>query len=336
VIHINHANLVILTQAYAERWWPLSDGSFLCGPDLVLEDGTVSQIGGLPIYEVRNAELRLRTAQRVPAIALEWETLAVTELTDDWLNPEMAIQNPQAFDELGCYLDYGWYAVRFDLAEPIETTLTVPWLSDRGHIFVDGRRIGMVGISPDGPRWTLPVRLAAGSHELRMLVDNLGRFNYGSNTGEQKGLLDDVYWGGQQEDITTGWTALWQEAAFAGEAIANAKPQYVRADAANVNLSDFAFQGAHVWLLRNIDTAKGESIIIQFTGDRNPGALYVNGQAVQRFSRHHGGGTSLTLPHCFNREEHARHTRIMGRAGSSCCGLTGRKCCGESGISSEA
>ena len=29
---------------------------------------------------------------------------------------------------------------------------------------------------------------------------------------------------------------------------------------------------------------------MQFTGDRNPGALYVNGQAVQRFSRHHGGG----------------------------------------------
>jgi hypothetical protein len=123
-----------------------------------------------------------------------------------------------------------------------------------------------------------------------MLVDNLGRFNYGSNTGEQKGLLDNVYWGGTQEDLTTGWTALWQEAAFAGEAIAHAKPQHVRADAANVDLSNFAFQGAHVWLLRDIQAAEGENIIVQFTGDRNPGALYVNGQAVQRFSRHHGGG----------------------------------------------
>ena len=85
-------------------------------------------------------------------------------------------------------------------------------------------------------------------------------------------------------------SALWQEAAFAGEAIANAKPQHVRADAVNVDLGNFAFQGAHVWLLREIEVAAGESIIVQFTGDRNPGALYVNGQAVQRFSRHHGGG----------------------------------------------
>jgi hypothetical protein len=148
----------------------------------------------------------------------------------------------------------------------------------------------------------VPVKLAAGQHELRLLVDNLGRFNYGSNTGEQKGLLDNVYWGGQQEDISQGWSALWQEAAFAGEALANAQPQHVRADAANVDLGNFAFQGGHVWLLRDIEVSEGESVIVQFTGDRNPGALYVNGQAVQRFSRHHGGGyikrdiTSLVKP----------------------------------------
>ncbi len=300
VIQTNHMNIVILTQAYAERWWPLPDGAFLCGPDLVLEDRTVSEAGVLPFYEIRNGECGMRnhaarTSAQPPrgtqhAIALEWEALDVAELSADWLNQQSAIHNPQSFDQLGCYLDYGWYAARCDLAESIDTTLAVPWLSDRGQVFIDGQRIGTVGISPDGPIWTLPVKLSAGQHELRMLVDNLGRFNYGSNTGEQKGLLDNVYWGGQQQDITTGWTALWQEAAFAGEALANVKPQHVRADAVNVDLSNFAFQGAHVWLLREIEIAEGESIIVQFTGDRNPGALYVNGQAVQRFSRHHGGG----------------------------------------------
>jgi beta-galactosidase len=305
VIQANHLNIVILTQAYAERWWPRPDGSFLCGPDLVLEDGTVSEAGIFPYWEMRNSEFRiqkpeLRTTQY--AVSLEWETLAVTELVDNWLNPHSAIHIPQSFDELGCYLDYGWYAMRFDLAEPLDTTLTVPWISDRGHVFIDGQRLGTVGISPEGPIWTLPMKLSAGRHELRMLVDNLGRFNYGSNTGEQKGLLDNIYRGGQQENISTGWMALWQEAAFAGEAIANVKPQHVRADAINVDLGNFAFQGAHVWLLREIEMAAGESIIVQFTGDRNPGALYVNGQAVQRFSRHHGGGyikrdiTSLLQP----------------------------------------
>jgi beta-galactosidase len=305
IIRTNHLNLVILTQAYAERWWLRPDGSFLCGPDLVLEDGTIRETGVFPCYEIRNGELgiRIHAARTTPQqIALDWEMLAVTELTDDWLNQQSAIRHPQSLDQLGCYLDYGWYAARFSLTEPIATTLTVPWLSDRGHIFIDGQRIGTVGISPDEPIWTLPVKLAAGPHELRMLVDNLGRFNYGSNTGEHKGLLDHIYRGGKQEDISTGWAALWQEAAFAGEAIANAKPQHVRADAFNVDLGNFAFQGAHVWLLREIEVAAGESILIQFTGDRNPGALYVNGQAVQRFSRHHGGGyikrdiTSLLKP----------------------------------------
>lgn len=297
IICTNQLNIIILTQAYAERWWPQPDGSFLCGPDLALEDGTIGETCVFPTWEIRNSELGIppgrcavRAAQNTPDITLEWETLDIAELTDDWLTPTSSIQHPTSFDQLGCYLDYGWYAVRFDLREPLESTLAVPWLSDRGHVFIDGQRSGTVGISPGGPRWTLPVKLTAGQHEVRMLVDNLGRFNYGSNTGELKGLLDNVYWGGKQEDMTRGWTALWQEASFAGEAIANAKPQYVRADAADVDLSNFAFQGAHVWLLRDIDVAEGEGVIVQFTGDRNPGALYVNGQVVQRFSRHHGGG----------------------------------------------
>jgi hypothetical protein len=310
IIRTNHLNLVILTQACAERWWPLPDGSFLCGPDLVLDDGTIGETGIFPFWEIQNPTGTLRSSERGirsrathrPQIALEWETLAVAELTDDWLNPQSATHNPKSLDELGCYLDYGWYAARVEVREPIATTLTVPWVSDRGLVFIDGERIGTVGISPAGPRWTLPVKLTAGQHELRMLVDNLGRFNYGSNTGEHKGLLDHVYWGGRQEDITSGWIALWQEAAFAGEALANAKPQHVRADASNVDLGNFAFQGGHIWLLRDIEVAEGESIILQLTGDRNPGALYVNGQAVQRFSRHHGGGyikrdvTSLVKP----------------------------------------
>ena len=290
IIRTNHLNIIILTEAYAERWWPLPDGSFLCGPDLVLEDGTISETGVFPFWEMRNSELGIRNAPHGAQITLEWERVDVAELSTDWLNPQSAIRNPKSFDQLGCYLDYGWYAAHFEASEPIETTLAVPWLSDRGHVFIDGQPIGTVGISPDGPCWTLPVNLAAGQHNLRMLVDNLGRFNYGSNTGEQKGLLDHVYWGSKQEDLSKGWTALWQEAAFAGEALANAKPQHVRADAPDVDLGNFAFQGAHVWLLRDIDVAEGEGVILQFTGDRNPGALYVNGQAVQRFSRHHGGG----------------------------------------------
>ena len=178
----------------------------------------------------------------------------------------------------------------FDVAEPLATTLTAPWLSDRATVFVDGVQAGVLGIGPDGARATLPVQLPAGRHEIRLLADNLGRFNYGSNTGERKGLLDTLYWGGVQEDISTGWVALWQEAVFAGEALANARPAHVRADAEDVDLGNFAFSGPSVWLLRDLSVPAGRRAILTFTGDRNPGALFVNGQAVARFSRHYGGG----------------------------------------------
>ena len=45
-----------------------------------------------------------------------------------------------------CLLDYGWYAARFEITKPTETTLTVPWLSDRGSVFIDGQRLGTVGV----------------------------------------------------------------------------------------------------------------------------------------------------------------------------------------------
>lgn len=121
-------------------------------------------------------------------------------------------------------------------------------------------------------------------------MDNLGRFNYGSGLGEHKGLTDRLYWDGRQEDITRGWIALWQEATFAGEAIANAKPAHVRPDAAEVDLSSFAFAGPDVWLLREFQVLPGHRALLYLTGDRNPGGLYVNGQNMIRFSRHYGGG----------------------------------------------
>ncbi|GAB4198215.1 MAG: hypothetical protein OHK0022_17240 [Roseiflexaceae bacterium] len=157
-------------------------------------------------------------------------------------------------------------------------------------MFLDGADVGWLGVHPHGPQLALDLELAAGPHDLRLMVDNLGRFNYGANTGERKGLLDTLYLDGQQEDLSAGWTALWQEAAFAGEAIAGARPAHLRPDAENVHLGRFAFQGTSVWLLREFEATPGRAYRLHLTGDRNAGALFVNGAAVARFSRHNGGG----------------------------------------------
>jgi beta-galactosidase len=293
-------HLVLLTQARAERLWPLRDGSFLCGPHYVVEDAGALRLdarGEQPIYQLgldgtvkvraSQAALPPSAPQGAAGFKLGWERVSVAERFDEagW----QPIERPVSLDALGCYLGYGWYHAAWELPDALDTTLLAPGVNDRATLFVDGAQLDALGIHPWGSRYATSLALPAGRHELRVCVDNLGRFNYGSNTGEQKGLLDTLYVGGQQHDLSQGWTALWQEAVFAGEALADAKPWAVRPDAV-VDLGNFAFSGPSVWLLRAYEARPGHAYQLIMTGDRNPGALFVNGVAVARFSRHRGGG----------------------------------------------
>ncbi|MFN8480769.1 MAG: beta-galactosidase [Kouleothrix sp.] len=290
--------IVLLTQARAERWWPLADGTFLCGPHLVTQDpaGTIGIDGrGIaPFFritaggQIRQIKPQATATPEIAPFALRWQRQAVAEAhsTAGW----QPIAQPQPLEVLGCDLGYGWYRATIEVATNQLATVAAPWVNDRAHILVDGAAQGWLGVHPHGARLVLPLALTAGRHELRLLVDNLGRFNYGSNTGERKGLLDTLYWGARQLDISAGWVALWQEAVFAGEALANARAAFVRPDITDVHLGNLPFAGPSIWLLRDIEAQPGQRYIIQLTGDRNPGALYVNGSAIARFSRHHGGG----------------------------------------------
>jgi beta-galactosidase len=216
--------------------------------------------------------------------------VAEAHATDGWT----PIAKPQPLEQLGCAYGYGWYRAELELDAPLNEMVIAPWLSDRGLLLHNGAPLGTLGVDPAGPVYTLPLHLPAGNHDLRLLADNLGRFNYGVNLGERKGLLDTLYLGGAQEDISTGWSALWQEVQFAGEAVANIKPWAVRPDAVDVDLGAFAFAGPSVWLLREIDVQPGRRSIVHITGDRNSGGFFVNGTAVERFSRHRSGGVLKT------------------------------------------
>ncbi len=213
---------------------------------------------------------------------------AVVEATDttNW----QPIAAPAPLEQLGCLYGYGWYRAEFELTAPLTTNLIAPEVNDRALVLLDGEFVGVLGVSPTGPRYTLPVSLNPGVHDLRLLVDNLGRFNYGRKLGEQKGLLAPLYLGGSQTDISAGWSAYWQEVQFAGEAVANLKPWATRPDAENVHLGQFAWTGAMVWLIRPIEVVANRRYRVHITGDRNSGAFFVNGVVVERFSRHHSGG----------------------------------------------
>lgn len=237
----------------------------------------------LPSVAIHNPQSKIQNGLSLPL-----ERLAVDELSSDtgW-HPLAA---PLPLEQLGCDRGYGWYRAELELAAPLEETLIAPWLSDRAHVFMDGTELGVLGVDPAGPRYALPLRLDAGRHELRILADNLGRFNYGSGLGEAKGLRDTLYLGGAAADLSAGWVALWQEAVFAGETIAGARPASVRPDAADVHLGHLAFSVPSLWLLRTIDVPAGHHALLHLSGDRSSGALFVNGVAIERFSRHRSSG----------------------------------------------
>jgi beta-galactosidase len=257
--------IVVLTEEQAS-WWEAGDW----------------EIGRLAVAQ---ANLPISQSQ-ISKLALTRLPVAELSASEGW----QPIERPQALEQLGCDLGYGWYRLRFTANEAERTSLCAPWLSDRARVYLDGSEVGVLGVQPGGAKLAISLSVAAGEHELLLLADNLGRFNYGSNLGERKGLLDTLYWGGRQENISAGWIALWQEAVFAGEAIAHARPEAVRADIENVDLGNFAFEGPSVWLLRTITVQPGLRYVIELTGDRNPGAFFVNGVAVERFSRHRSGG----------------------------------------------
>ncbi|WP_322488713.1 beta-galactosidase [Chloroflexus sp.] len=219
---------------------------------------------------------------------LTTRAFAVAEATDDtgW----QPIAAPAPLEQLGCPYGYGWYRAEIELDAPLDTTIAAPELSDRALVLINGEFAGVLGVAPTGPRYTIALDLPAGRHDLRLLVDNLGRFNYGLNLGERKGLLAPLYLNGNQADISAGWYAYWQEVQFAGEAVANIKPWAARPDAGNVHLSRFAWAGPMVWLIRLIEVQAGRRYRVHITGDRNSGAFFVNGVAVERFSRHRSGG----------------------------------------------
>ena len=292
--------VVLLTTERAERFWPLSDHTFLCGPDLVTEDAGVRDVssrGVAPFYLIGADSKPLQHWARgersgnarpdVATLSLAWTRHDVAELAaaTGW----RTLERPISMEKLDNPYGYGWYRAEFESAAPATVTLAAPGINDRARVILDGVDLGWLGTHPRGPQMTIDLALSAGAHDLRLLADNLGRFNYGSGTGEQKGVLDTLYTG-VQHDITGGWVALWQEAVFAGEAVAHAKPWAVRADAANVRLDSFAFQGPSVWLLREFTATAGRRYLLHLTGDRSSGGLFVNGESVARFSRHYKGG----------------------------------------------
>ena len=96
---------------------------------------------------------------------------------------------PPTFEELG--ITHGLVRYRAHLTGPREEyTLTLRELADRAHVYLDGELIGIVERDRDSP--VLSFEVPPEGRELEILVESMGRINYGPLVGEQKGLVGGV------------------------------------------------------------------------------------------------------------------------------------------------
>ncbi|MBO0980670.1 beta-galactosidase family protein [Microbacterium sp. SD291] len=94
---------------------------------------------------------------------------------------------PLTFEQLGA--EDGLVAYEADCSFPQEATLSILGLHDRATVFMDGERLGT--LERDGlAKLALPA--AGGAGRLTIVVESLGRINYGPLTGEGKGIMRGV------------------------------------------------------------------------------------------------------------------------------------------------
>lgn len=94
---------------------------------------------------------------------------------------------PLTFEELGA--EDGLVAYEAQLSFPAGAELQLLGLRDRAVIHLDDERLGV--IEHDGEQ-SLALPASGGSGRLTIVVESLGRINYGARTGEHKGILQGV------------------------------------------------------------------------------------------------------------------------------------------------
>lgn len=108
--------------------------------------------------------------------------------------------HPPTFEELG--VDHGLVRYAATILGPRRThDLAVEGLADRAHVFVDGRFVTVLERDSD---CVLPLDVPDGGRRVELLVESMGRVNYGPLLGERKGLVGGVRHAGQ---AVHGWEA---------------------------------------------------------------------------------------------------------------------------------
>ncbi len=236
------------------------------------DDAPVNEYGGLtpkyrlfreviakyaPVPELPVSEPKLR---RYGEVAFT----ACADLLDaaDALSRPVKLTQPLPMEQLG--QGYGFILYRTHVRGPREEMpLILSGLHDRAHIFVNGKLAGIQYRNDDAPAVKLAV--PAEGLDLAVLVENMGRVNYGQNLLDRKGIDGAIRLG---QTFLYHWEAL----------------PLPLDDLSAVSFGEMKPFDGRPQLLRGAFTVDGEpeDTFVRMDGFRK-GVIFVNGHPLSRY-----------------------------------------------------
>ncbi|MET7639094.1 beta-galactosidase family protein [Streptomyces sp. NPDC005438] len=122
------------------------------------------------------------------------ERLPLDDCLDALTTGAVRSATPRTLEELGESTGLVLYRTRVPGPREEDTELRVKGLRDWARVTVDGRHLAV--LERDG-RTSVPLRVPEAGAELTLLVEAMGRINYGPPLGERKGIVDGVLHGRQ-------------------------------------------------------------------------------------------------------------------------------------------
>ena len=104
-------------------------------------------------------------------------------------------RNMEAYDQ-----GYGCILYRTKIPAGAATTLEAAAIHDFGYVFIDGKRVGILDRRSANAKISLPAREK--ESQLDILVEPMGRINFGPEMSDRKGIIAPVKLGGE---ILKGW-----------------------------------------------------------------------------------------------------------------------------------
>lgn len=250
---------------------------------------------GLPTekYELLREEMRHYAPDTVlPAVPEPpLPVIAVPEFTLDEYAPLEAgvadkLRSPQplAFEQMGLGYGAAIYSTKLGKAAKDSTTLAAPGCHDYARVFVDGALAGTLNRVTGATTLRLPPH--AGGARLTLVVEGMGRINFGRGIADRKGLTGEVTINGK---ALTDWDI----------SLVPDEPEQTIAALANKAVKA-TLQGRAGYYRGHVAIDKAGDTFLDMS-DWGKGQVYVNGHALGRFWNI-GPQQTLYLPGCWLHE----------------------------------